>query len=193
MQNDKMASENEKEMTESEASIASQPDEAMPVAEAGADGEVVESEETALDKALQQIEEFKVALQRERADFINFRKRAEREKAEMRSALSAEILMKFIPIVDDFNRAMTVLSDEVKNNEWVTGFTLIHKKFLDLLDNAGIVEINPLGQPFDPNFHEVIGMEDSDGYPSQHVIAVLQKGYALENKCLRPAMVKVAN
>lgn len=146
-----------------------------------------------LEEAMAQVEEFKVALQRERADFINFKKRVEREKQDARKTHMAETLMKVIPIMDDFDRAMEALPTEVKTNDWMTGFSLIHKKFRDLLDNMGIIQLNPVGEPFDPNFHEAVARADSDEFASGHVIEVLQKGYVIEDKCLRPAMVKVAN
>lgn len=146
-----------------------------------------------LDTILMQRDQFKDALQRERADFVNYKKRVEREKSEMRSTIAAETLAKVLPIIDDFDRAMTSVPDDAQDNGWLTGLTMIHRKFNELLTQFGIETIDPLGEPFDPNFHEAIGTEDSDEYESNTITAVLQKGYKLDDKCIRVAMVKVAN
>lgn len=146
-----------------------------------------------LEKTLTERDEFKAALQRERADFVNFRKRIEREKADMRATYVASTIAKLLPVLDDFDRAMNAVSSEDKQQGLVEGFGLIHKKFNDLITQMGVVAIDPLGQPFDPNFHEAIGAEDTDEYESGMVSAVLQKGYMLDDRCIRVAMVRVAN
>ena len=101
--------------------------------------------------------------------------------------------MKFIPVVDDFERAMNSIPEEDRGNDWLKGFDLILKKLHTILDAEGVQEIDPLGEPFDPNFHEVIGVDDSaTDVESEHVSAVLQKGYKQGERVLRPAMVRVA-
>ncbi len=155
----------------------------------GAEG----ASEEALDTLTLQRDQFKDALQRERADFINFKKRAEREKAEMKAVIAANTIAKFLPVIDDFDRAMAAVPTDLDDNSWLTGFSMIHKKFNDLLMQLGVEVIDPLGQPFDPNYHEAISSEDSDEYESNMVSAVLQKGYKLDDRCIRVAMVKVAN
>jgi molecular chaperone GrpE len=142
---------------------------------------------------LAQSEEFKAALQRERADFTNYRKRVEREKGELKGQIVGDTVRSFLPIFDDLDRAINSLPSELKEHDWYKGFSLIGKKFNDLLESYGIQLIDPLGTPFDPNFHEAIGSDDSGEYASGSVSAVLQKGYALQGKCIRPAIVKVAN
>lgn len=152
-----------------------------------------DSLEMQLEKALTERDEFKAALQRERADFINFRKRIEREKSDLRSTIMGQTLTKFLSVVDDFDRAIEATPDDVAENGWVTGFQLIHKKFHDLLTQLEVTELNPVGELFDPNLHEAIGSVDSDEHESGTVVEVLQKGYAMNDKCLRVAMVRVAN
>lgn len=146
-----------------------------------------------LERALLERDEFKAALQRERADFTNYRKRVEREKAEMRSTISADTLVRLLPILDDLDRAIAAAPEEAMNNEWMKGFTLIQRKFYDILNQMGVVVIEPLGEPFDPNYHEAIGSEDSDEYDSGTVTTVLQKGFKMDDRCIRVALVKVAN
>lgn len=146
-----------------------------------------------LERALLERDEFKAALQRERADFTNYRKRVEREKAEMRSTVSADTIVKLLPVLDDIDRAIASTPEEAKNNDWMRGFTMIQRKFYDLLNQMGIVAIEPLGEPFDHHFHEAIGSEDSDQYESGTVSTVLQKGFKMDDRCIRVALVKVAN
>lgn len=161
--------------------------------------DVVETEEgeisleMQLEKALTERDEFKAALQRERADFINFKKRTEREKSDMRSNIVGQTLTQILGVVDDFDRAMQATPDDVADDGWVTGFTLIHKKFRDLLVQLDVTELNPIGEPFDPTMHEAIGSIESDEYESGTVAEVLQKGYMMNDKCLRVAMVRVAD
>lgn len=158
------------------------------------DDDTAETEpQSDLDIALAQVNEFKDALQRERADFSNFRKRTEREKAEMRAVVVADTVKQFLAVVDDFDRAWTNIPEDMRENDWLKGFELINKKFSDLLDSFGIEVLDPLGEVFDYNFHEAIGSEDSDEYESGTVLGVLQKGYVMKGKCIRPAVVRVAN
>lgn len=145
-----------------------------------------------LDEVLAKVEEFKAALQRERADFSNFRKRVDRERAELRPSIVADTIAKFLPIVDDFERAIENTPDDLKESDWFKGFAMIHKKFQSVLEQYGIETINPVGEPFDHNLHDAIGSEDTDEYESGTVIDVLQKGYMMNGRCIRPAMVRVA-
>lgn len=149
--------------------------------------------QTQLATAITERDDFKDALQRERADFSNFRKRSDREKLEMRSTVAADTIKRFLPVFDDLDRAVTTAPEEVKDSEWYKGFSMIGKKFNDLLESYRIEIVNPLGEPFDHNFHDAIGSDDSDEYESGTVIDVMQKGYVLDGKCIRPAIVRVAN
>ena len=156
--------------------------------------EIVEETDLAakLEEALARQEEFKGALQRERADFSNFRKRIDRERSELRSQIVADTIARMLPVFDDLHRALENAPDGFNENDWLQGIQLIGKKFGVVLDSYGIEPINPVGEPFDHNFHEAIGSEDSDEYESGTVIDVLQSGYKLNGKCIRPAMVRVA-
>ncbi len=140
-----------------------------------------------------QRDEFKAALQRERADFVNFKKRTEREKSEMKQSITGDTVKRFLPILDDFERALNSVPNDIEENGWVTGFTMIHKKFKDVLAQMGVEVVDPLGEPFDPEQHEAIGSEPSDEYESDTVTDVLQKGYMLDGRIIRVAMVKVAD
>jgi len=147
-----------------------------------------------LSKALGLVEEFKDALQRERADFQNFRKRIERETDMLKAKTVGDVLGKFLPVVDDFERAVNAIPEEEREKDWVAGISLILRKLQALLEAEGVQQIDPLGQDFDPNYHEAIGADEpSDEFASGQVTAVLQKGYLKGDRVLRPAMVRVAN
>lgn len=154
----------------------------------------IPSEDDALAKATALVDEFKEALQRERADFQNYRRRIEREKETLRPSITAEVMKRFLPVVDDFERAIGAIPADEKNKDWVVGILQIYRKFQNLLEAEGITILDPLGEPFDPNFHEAIGADEpTDECGSGHVSVVLQKGYIQGDKVLRPAMVRVAS
>lgn len=140
--------------------------------------------------------EYLDALQRERASFINYKRRAEQERAETIQFASSNLLKRLLPIVDDFDRALAAIPEEErKNNRWVEGIELIARKLHTVLEQEGVEPIEALGQPFDPNLHEAVAFEDNTEGGDQHedtVAEVFAKGYKLRDRVLRPAMVKVA-
>jgi molecular chaperone GrpE len=97
-----------------------------------------------------------------------------------------------LPIMDDFERALQNIPDELKTHPWVSGTALILKKFDKVLEAHNVTIIDPVGQPFNPHQHEAIGTDSSDAYPSGHVTVTLQKGYLSGERVLRPALVRVA-
>lgn len=140
-----------------------------------------------------QVQEFIGKWQQERADFANYKKRTEREMKDLARNAAVETLMSMLPIIDDLERAMTNIPAELKENPWINGVSAIHRKFQKLLDERGVTLIDPTGQPFDPTHHEAVATEDSSEIESGHVTVTLQKGYALGERVLRPALVRVAN
>ncbi len=130
--------------------------------------------------------------QRARAEFANYKKRAEKERDETYQNATVETLRKLLPIMDDFDRAAANVPADKADNELIKGFSLIHRKLLTLLDNVGVKVIDPVGQEFDPTFHEAIGRDESSDMHSGHITVVLQKGYVYGDKVLRPALVRVA-
>jgi molecular chaperone GrpE len=132
--------------------------------------------------------------QRARADFTNYKKRMERELSESREKTALDTLVKILPIVDDFERAVQNIPADLSQNPWVSGTALILKKFEKLLDEYQVTIIDPVGQPFDPHQHEAVGMDDPvEGIASGHVTVTLQKGYISGERVLRPALVRVAS
>ena len=98
-----------------------------------------------------------------------------------------------LPIIDDFERAMENIPQDMKDNAWVNGISLLLRQFEKMLGEHNVTVINPTGERFDPTRHEAIGMEDSDTVESGHVTVTLRKGYSSGDRVLRPALVKVAS
>jgi molecular chaperone GrpE len=154
----------------------------------------VSAEETAallaqLAEAGAKAEEYRDALQRERADFTNYRRRMELENASMGRLATGTAIKKFLPVMDDLERA---LAHRPAGDTWAEGIELVHRKFQSILDAEGVTRIDAKGKPFDPNLHEAIMQEPSTEYEPGTVIDVLQQGYIHGERVLRPALVKVA-
>jgi len=147
----------------------------------------------ALIDAQKEALENKDGWQRARAEFANYKKRVERERAEIFQRASLDTLKELLPVIDDFDRAFDSVPEELADNPWIGGITMIQRKFENLLEKYEIEPIDPSGEPFDPNIHEAVGTDDSDEVESGHVTITLQKGYKAGNQVLRPALVKVAN
>ncbi len=146
-----------------------------------------------LAQARAQAEEYLEGWQRARAEFMNYRKRVEREREEVFQQATMNLLKQLLPIVDDMERAVENIPEDIANHSWAQGVVLIGQKFQALLDSSGLKEINAVGEPFDPTRHEAIGTDDCDNFESGHITEVLQKGYVYGDKVLRSALVRVAN
>lgn len=130
--------------------------------------------------------------QRERAEFANFRRRVDKERDEISQSAAVDVLVKLLPVLDDFDLAIANVPAEKANEEVMKGFQMIHRKLGGLLENTGIKVINPVGEPFDPAQHEALGQDPAGETPAGHVSAVLRKGYLYGAKVLRAALVRVA-
>ena len=123
------------------------------------------------------------------ADFENFRKRTEREKADFFRYATSSVLKDMLPVLDNFDRA---LDHAEEGDEFHKGVLLIYKQLFDVLQKNGLKPIDESGVAFDPNIHEAVVREEDDSVPNHTVTAILQKGYFLHDRLLRPALVKVA-
>ena len=162
--------------------------------ESSENGQQVNAEMEALMKRLEEAEA-KVAehldgWQRSQADFINYKNRVQRDQELMKSVMKGDIIKKFLPVLDDLERALQNRPSD--SDSWMSGIELIRKKLQSILESEGVTRIDAEGQPFDPNFHEAISHEPSDSAESGHVIAVVQNGYMIGERVIRPAMVRVA-
>ena len=124
------------------------------------------------------------------ADFQNYKRRTEKEKNDIYAFANEKIVSELLNVIDNFERA---LAHGVEGDSFTEGMNMIFKQLKAVLEKAGVTEIEALGEDFDPNFHNAVMTEDSDRYESGKVIEVLQKGYILNNRVIRPSMVKVSN
>ncbi|PIW20125.1 MAG: nucleotide exchange factor GrpE [Anaerolineae bacterium CG17_big_fil_post_rev_8_21_14_2_50_57_27] len=191
MSNKKTRQDIEPENQESLETPAEIPAEPSLEAEAGQTVSLEEFE--ALKKQLEenqaQAAEYKDGWQRAVADFQNYRKRVERENSGVYQNALAEIIKSYLPIVDDLERA---LQSRPADLAWVEGIELIYRKLQAILEAEGVKRIEAEGQVFDPNLHEAISQEPAEGQESGRVIAVVQNGYMLGERVIRPAIVRVA-
>lgn len=148
--------------------------------------------EQQLAAAQAQAQEYLEGWQRARADYANYKKRVERELQDSHLNASVDLLCKLFPILSDFERAMSNLPPDLKDDAWLEGITLIQRKFEKLLEEHGVVAIDPTGEPFDPNYHEAVGTDENADIGSGYITATLQKGYRVGDRVLRPALVRVA-
>ncbi|MCG8350619.1 MAG: nucleotide exchange factor GrpE [Chloroflexales bacterium] len=183
------------------------PDTQQPVVEADAQAEpngqsaertVLEGEASSVDAELhlrlvqaeRQAAEYKDQWLRATADFKNYKRRTEIERAELIRSASAGLILKLLPVLDDFDRAIANIPPEVAETSWWGGTQLIAHKLRTILESEGVAAIAALGEDFDPNVHEAVLYEEAEGQDGK-VVAELQKGYKLYDRVLRPTMVKV--
>jgi molecular chaperone GrpE len=149
--------------------------------------------EQQLQEAQEQAAEYLDGWQRARAELDNFRKRIDRERSQREMAILAELIEGQLSIQDDFDRAMENLPEDIADHEWTNGIKLIYQKQLAHLEELGLEAIETDGAEFDPNLHEAVTHEESDTHESGEIIGVLRKGYKLDGRVIRPAMVRVAS
>lgn len=130
--------------------------------------------------------------QRERAEFSNYKKRIDRENAQLRQTLIGEVIKKYLVILDDLELALKNRPSQGDGAGWADGIELIARKLQSILDSEGIERINQNKVPFDPNMHEAISNEECPDFDCGEVIEVVRQGYKLGDRILRPAMVRVA-
>ena len=157
------------------------------------DGEQLKVQMEALQSQLADTEakasEFKDGWARSQAEFQNYKKRIERDNELTYASMKGDIIKKVLPALDDLERA---LQNRPVDDAWASGIELIARKLQSILESEGVKRIEVNGAAFDPNFHEAISHEPSENVESGHVIAVVQNGYMLGERVIRPAMVRVA-
>jgi molecular chaperone GrpE len=127
---------------------------------------------------------------RKLAEFDNFRKRVEREREEHRLAGVEEMIRELLPVLDNFERALQHANDD--SGAFLQGIEMIAKQLWDTLERRGVAEVNPIGQPFDPELHEAVQRVEDSEHPPGTVAWVMLKGYTMGDRLIRPAMVGVA-
>lgn len=149
----------------------------------------IEALKKQLEESNARTSEFRDSWMRSQAEFQNYKKRLERDNELTYVSMKGDIIKKVLPVLDDLERA---LQNRPADDSWASGIELIARKLQNVLDSEGIKRIEAEGREFDPNFHEAISHEPADGVQSGFVIAVVQNGYMLGERVIRPALVRVA-
>ena len=126
------------------------------------------------------------------AEFTNYRRRSREELDQARRFASEDFIIRLLPILDNFDRAIKAAEEIGDFNALHGGVILILRQLQDLLEKEGVQPIEAVGQEFDPNVHEAVMREDTDDYPDNTIVEEFQRGYTLGDKVVRPSMVKVA-
>lgn len=129
---------------------------------------------------------------RSAADFANYKRRTDEERATLAQFSNALLIGKVLGVLDDFDRALENVPADV-NDPWVEGVRLTERKLRNVLESEGVTPIEAVGQPFDPNLHEAVVHEETADHPDNQVIGELQRGYRLHDRVIRPSLVRVAN
>lgn len=147
-----------------------------------------------LNEAYNMISELEDKLLREKAELVNFRKRKEEETSRMLKYSNEDLVKSLLPIVDNFERAINMDDDNLEDevSKFLSGFKMIYCNLINTLEKYGVKAIDGANKEFDPTYHQAIMTEPHEGVESEMVIEVLQKGYLLKDKVIRPAMVKVS-
>jgi len=154
--------------------------------------EQVAALQMSLDEMETKAEEYLDGWQRARAEFANYKKRVLRDHTEIHQSARGVVIKLYLDIADDLERALQEKPGDGDGEAWADGIEIIFQKLRTRLESEGIKPMNPLGEEFDPNIHEALMKEESDEYESGQIIEVMQEGYWIGDKVLRPALVRVA-
>ncbi|MCL4543347.1 MAG: nucleotide exchange factor GrpE [Chloroflexi bacterium] len=146
-----------------------------------------------LEAAERQVEELRSLLQRERADFVNYRRRAESERAQLVQSARAEGLLSILPLLDNLERAAAGVPAELRDQPWVKGVLLVADQLASALQSAGLERFGAPGDPFNPRLHEAFLNQEHPDIPAGHVSLVLRAGYKMGDRVLRAAQVAVSD
>lgn len=137
-------------------------------------------------------QEYLDLLRRTKADFINYKRRIEREREEQAKYAGTEIILKLLPVMDDLSRAQESMPEEIADDDWAGGIKLIEKKLAAVLREAGVSKIEAEAREFNPQEHEALSYEESEEHEEGKVKTVFTNGYRLNGRVIRPAQVAVS-
>ncbi len=140
-----------------------------------------------------QIEDLQDRLKRQMAEFDNFRKRTEKEKSAMYEVGAKDIIEKILPVLDNFERGLAAVPEDLKGGSFAEGVEMIYKQFIKTLEDAGVEAIEAVGQQFNPDLHNAVLHIDDEAYGENEISQELQKGYKYRGTVVRHSMVQVAN
>jgi molecular chaperone GrpE len=142
------------------------------------------------EQLAKEVAELTEALQRERADAMNIRRRHEEQLASLKSMVKSSVIEELLPVIDNFERALKHVPAELADDTYIKGVQGVVKQFETTLAGMGVARIKTVGEPFNPHLHEAVGMDGDDG-DNEVVSEELQAGYQLGDQVIRHAMVKV--
>ena len=157
------------------------------------ENEAKEAKDAKKDPKDAQIEELQDRLKRQMAEFDNFRKRTEKEKAAMYEIGANDIIVKILPVLDNFERGLAAVPEDEKGSSFAEGIEKIYKQFVKTLEDAGVESIEAVGKQFDPNLHNAVMHVEDEKYGENEIAMELQKGYKYRGSVVRHSMVQVAN
>lgn len=152
----------------------------------------LDSLEVKLNNKEKDLQELNDMFLRLKADFTNYKRRMEKEKEAIYGFAAEGLVTPLLQILDNFERALTSVSNNEKDSSLFQGVEMIYNQFFDALKKSGLEEIKALNEKFDPNFHHGVAQEQSDDHDEDTVVEVFQKGYMLKEKVIRPSMVKIS-
>ncbi|CAI6017629.1 nucleotide exchange factor GrpE [Cohnella sp. JJ-181] len=162
-------------------------------AQSGQAGESTEpAEDARFEELKRQAEEAYQRQLRVQADFDNYRRRTLKETADLQKYASVKLVTNLLPVLDNFGRALETSSEGTESDSFVKGIDMINRQLWQVLEAEGLKAMEPVGQPFDPELHQAIMQVESEEYEEGVVVEVVQPGYWLSDKVIRPAMVKVS-
>ncbi|MCE5167750.1 nucleotide exchange factor GrpE [Paenibacillus profundus] len=147
---------------------------------------------TELEQAKEQADEHYQRYLRTQADFDNFRRRTMKEKEDLAKYASAKVITELLPVLDNFERALSTGQEASETESFVKGVDMIFRQIQQVMEQEGVQPMNAVGEQFNPEYHQAIMQVESDEYEEGFVVEEVQKGYMLKDKVLRPAMVKVS-
>ena len=157
------------------------------------ENEAKEAKDAKKDPKDAKIEELQDRLKRQMAEFDNFRKRTEKEKAAMYEIGAKDIIEKILPVLDNFERGLAAVPEDEKGSSFAEGIEKIYKQFVKTLEDAGVESIEAVGKQFDPNLHNAVMHVEDEKYGENEIAMELQKGYKYRGSVVRHSMVQVAN
>lgn len=161
--------------------------------EAGDEEASKEALNSQLEEALEKADEYLDQWRRTAADFANFRKRKEREQEQFERRANERLLLKLLPVYDDFKRALDNVPENLAEEDWVGGVEMIERKFWGALEQEGVEPIEPeAGDEFNPNLHDALMSVETEEYDDGQIVDVFERGYKHRDRVLRAAKVRVA-
>ena len=191
----KAAEENKTEETVEEAveDVVEETEETVEEAKEESAGRKFFGKKNKKDKKDEKIEELTDKVIRQMAEFDNFRKRTEKEKSQMYEIGAKDIIDKILPVIDNFERGLSVVGEDKKEDPFVQGMEMVYKQLMTTLESAGVKVIEAVGQEFNPDFHNAVMHVEDDEVGENIVVEEFQKGYMYRESVVRYSMVKVAN